>query len=675
MPSAEIELEAKKLREQIEVYNYQYHVLDEPTVPDAEYDRLFQQLLALEKRFPELINEQSPTQRVGNVALSQFDSVTHEMPMLSLDNAFSSEDMEDFDRRIKDRLKQEVEVEYVGEPKLDGIAVSLLYQDGKLVRGATRGDGQSGENITQNVRTIKSIPLQLFGDGYPKILEVRGEIYMPSDGFDALNVKQEELGEKTFVNPRNAAAGSLRQLDSAVTATRPLEMCCYSVGRVEGGNLPDNHVEILYQLNQWGFKINPEMKVLPSIKACHEYFKYLEDRRPNLPYEIDGVVFKVNNIALQQQLGFISRAPRWAIAHKFPAQEVMTTVCDVEFQVGRTGAITPVARLEPVFVGGVTVSNATLHNMDEVERLGVGVGDAVVIRRAGDVIPQVIRVVLDKRPETWQAIKLPSHCPECHSVVERVEGEAVARCTGGFTCSAQRKEALKHFVSRRAMDMDGVGDKLIEQLVDKGLVTTMDDLFRLSKDELVDLERMGEKSAINVLESIEKSKATTLARFIYSLGIREVGEATARNLALNFGTLDSVISATHEQLLLVNDIGEIVAKRILEFFHKSENIEVIRHLTDLGLHWEEDHNISMDTLPLTGKTIVLTGTLQAVGRSEAKERLQNLGAKVSGSVSKKTSFVVAGEAAGSKLQKAEQLGVEVWNEDDLMALLNEHQKE
>jgi len=663
--------DVKQLHDEINAHNYRYYVLDDPSVPDSEYDRLMRQLQALEKENPELITVDSPTQRVGAQPLAEFKQVQHEVPMLSLDNAFDEQDMRDFDRRVKERLDADNDIAYACEVKLDGIAVSLLYEQGVLVRGGTRGDGQTGEDITQNVRTISSIPLRLLGHDFPDVLEVRGEIYLPKAGFEKLNETARAQEEKVFVNPRNAAAGSLRQLDSRITASRPLEMCCYSVGRVEGGELPSSHHDILLQLKEWGFKTNNELSVVTGVDACLDYYAALSEKRNQLAYEIDGIVFKVDDLAQQKTLGFVSRAPRWAIAHKFPAQEEITKLLDVEFQVGRTGAVTPVARLEPVFVGGVTVSNATLHNMDEVERLGVRIGDTVILRRAGDVIPQIVSVVLDKRPDEAQVITLPRTCPVCDSDVVRTEDEAVARCVGGLYCLAQQKEAIKHFVSRKAMDIDGMGDKLIEQLVDENLVKNIADLFSLEKDQLSALERMGEKSAKNTLDALEKSKSTTLAKFLYSLGIREVGEATALSLANYYGNLDSIISESAESLQQVPDVGPIVASYIEHFFKQAHNIETIDALKDRGLHWL-DVEVDVREQPLEGLTYVLTGTLETMARDQAKALLQQLGAKVSGSVSKKTHCVVAGPGAGSKLKKAEELGLDVIDEAGLAALLKEH---
>lgn len=658
----------QKLKAELNRHAHQYYVLDEPIVSDSEYDRLMQQLLRMEQEHPEWVEADSPSQRIGGTVLKEFSQVQHEMPMLSLDNAFSDDELKAFDQRIKDRLKSSADIEYACEPKLDGVAVSLLYRDGVLVRGATRGDGRTGEDITTNVRTIGSIPLRLMGKLFPSLLEVRGEIYMPKAGFEKLNQLAREKNEKTFVNPRNAAAGSLRVLDSRITARRPLEMCCYGIGVTEGGKLPACHFDIVSQLGEWGLRVNAEMAVVPNVAGCLEYYRKLEKKRNALPYDIDGIVYKVNDLHLQEKLGFIAKAPRWAIARKFPAQEEMTRVLDVEFQVGRTGAVTPVARLEPVFVGGVTVSNATLHNMDEIERLDLRIGDTVIIRRAGDVIPQVAQVVKEKRSGSPRKIKLPDTCPVCSSPVERVEGEAVARCTGGITCSAQLKEGIKHFASRRAMDVEGLGDKLVEQLVDEKLITSVADLYRLSLESIANLERMGTKSAQNLLDALDKSKQTTLARFIYALGIREVGEATAATLAQHFGTLDELAAADEEALLSVPDVGPVVAHYIREFFSQAKHLRLIADLRQLGVQWVEGKT-DQGSKPLSGQTWVLTGTLESMGRDEAKDKLLALGAKVAGSVSKATTVVVAGPGAGSKLAKAQELGVTIMDEDAFLVLL------
>lgn len=670
-PSESVATEIAQLRAEIQHHNYRYYTLDDPQIPDAEYDRLLRRLQELETEYPQLITPESPTQRVGATPLTEFATVEHELPMLSLDNAFNDTEILAFNRRIQERLKTTAEIEYACEVKLDGIAVSLLYRDGLLVRGATRGDGTRGEDITQNVRTVHSVPLRLMGDDFPAVLEVRGEIYMPKAGFEALNDNARRNGEKLFVNPRNAAAGSLRQLDPRITAKRPLEMCVYSVGRVEG-NLPEKHTDILYALRRWGFLIDREMAVAANINECIEFYRKMQQRRTDLAYDIDGIVFKVNERQLQEQLGFISRAPRWAVAYKFPAQEELTIVQDVEFQVGRTGAVTPVARLQPVFVGGVTVSNATLHNRDEIQRLGLKIGDTVIVRRAGDVIPQIVAVVEAKRPDSARDIIFPSQCPVCGSPVEVVPGEAVARCDGGLICPAQRKEAIKHFASRKALDVDGLGDKLVEQLVDLGYVKAVADIYQLTREQLSSLERMGEKSADNLLRALEKSKQTTLPKFIYALGIREVGEATARNLTQYFGNLDALAKASVEELQQVPDVGPVVAHFIAEFFQQENNINAVAALRAAGVIWpEHDQPANQADLPLHGLTYVLTGTLEALSRDEAKHHLLTLGAKVAGSVSAKTDYVVAGPGAGSKLQKAEALGLKIMNEEDLLKLLRE----
>ncbi len=673
MPPADPLQEIESLREQLDSWNYRYYVLDEPSVPDVEYDRCMQRLLQLEARYPQSQRADSPSQRVGGQPLQQFRQVAHEVPMLSLDNAFSAEDMVHFNRRLLDRLSDGSDsLEFACEPKLDGIAVSLLYRDGLLQRGATRGDGATGEDITHNVRTIRSIPLRLRGGDCPTVLEVRGEIYMPRAGFEQLNARARERGEKTFVNPRNAAAGSLRQLDARITASRPLEMCCYGVGLVEGGVLPDRQASVLARLRDWGLKINPESAVVRGIDACNAYFDALALRRDSLPYDIDGIVFKVNELALQERLGFVSRAPRWAIARKFPAQEEITRLLDVEFQVGRTGAITPVARLEPVFVGGVTVSNATLHNSDEIERLGIQIGDSVIVRRAGDVIPQVVSVVLEKRPDSARAIQFPTRCPVCQSAIEREEGEAVWRCMGGLVCGAQQKAAIKHFASRRAMDIEGLGDKLVEQLVDEGLVDNVAGLYVLSRPQLLNLERMGDKSADNLLAALDASKQTTLPRFIFALGIREVGEATARNLARHFGNWAALASATEAQLLQVDDVGPVVADHLRQFFDSEASMAVVASLQQAGVSWPDIARQPEQDTPLAGQVWVVTGKLEAFSRDEAKARLQELGAKVAGSVSAKTTCLVAGPGAGSKLARANELGVEVIDEQSLLSLLATH---
>lgn len=665
--SEPIQFEMEQLRKTLRRYEYQYHVLDNPTVPDAEYDRLFHQLKKLEREYPQFITEDSPTQRVGAKPLSGFAQVTHEIPMLSLDNVFSDDEFKAFVKRIQDRLlvlpKQ---LTFCCEPKLDGLAVSILYVDGKLVQAATRGDGTTGEDITSNIRTIRNIPLQLLMDNPPTRLEVRGEVFMPQAGFEALNEQALIKGEKTFANPRNAAAGSLRQLDPKITSQRPLVLNAYSIGIAEGVELPVTHFERLQWLKSIGIPVNNEIQLCDGIENVLDFYRTIMKKRSDLGYDIDGTVLKINEIALQQELGFISKAPRWAIAYKFPAQEELTVLNDVEFQVGRTGAITPVAKLAPVFVAGVTVSNATLHNGDEIARLDVAIGDTVIIRRAGDVIPQIIGVVHEKRPADAKKIEFPSNCPVCDSIIVRIEGEAVARCTGGLFCAAQRKEALKHFVSRKAMDIDGVGAKLIEQLVDREQIHTPADLFKLDLTTLMRLERMGPKSAQNALDSLEKAKKTTLARFIFALGIREVGEATALNLANYFKTLTALKEATLEQLQQVQDVGEVVANRIFVFWREPHNVEVVDDLLAQGIHWDAVEITEANDNPFKEKTIVLTGTLTQMGRTEAKALLQRLGAKVSGSVSAKTDLVIAGESAGSKLTKANELNVQVIDEQTFL---------
>ncbi len=664
LPSKEIE----KLREKINEHNYRYYVLDDPAITDAEYDTLYNKLKAIETEHPELITPDSPTQRVGAKPLKAFDEVKHIVPMLSLENAFSDEDVEAFDQRIKDRLKVQNEIEYACEPKLDGLAVTIIYKNGKLVKAATRGDGETGEDITQNIRTIPMVPLHLRGDDYPAVLEVRGEVYMSKKGFMKLNAHAEKHGEKVFVNPRNAAAGSLRQLDPHITAARPLEIFCYGVGVVEGKKLPDTHAGILTSLKKWGLRVNSDSRVVKGVAGCLDYYRFIEKKRESLPFEIDGVVYKVNSKSEQDKLGFVSRAPRWAIAHKFPAVEVSTEVEDVEFQVGRTGAITPVARLKPVFVQGVTISNATLHNMDEIRRKDIHIGDTVIVRRAGDVIPEVVMALKDKRPSHAKKIHLPQTCPVCHSKIERIEGEAVAKCSGGLFCPAQRKEAIKHFAARRAMDIEGLGDKLVDQLVDLEMIANPADLYALTLDQLANLDRMGEKSAQNILDALDKSKNTTLARFIFALGIREVGEATAKNLAKHYNELQPLFEAKVEELQMIQDIGPVVAHHIATFFSEKHNQKVIHGLLNAGIRWEKIQK-SSNELPLAGKTFVLTGTLKSFTRDDAKEKLESLGAKVAGSVSNKTHYVVAGEDAGSKLEKARVLGIAVMDEEEFVKYL------
>ncbi|WP_046006590.1 NAD-dependent DNA ligase LigA [Pseudoalteromonas rubra] len=671
--SETISKQINELRQQLESYNYQYYVLDQPTVPDAEYDRVMRALIELETQHPDYLTPDSPSQKVGGAALSKFEQVTHQVPMLSLDNAFDEAEFNAFNRRIKERLLHNDELDFCCEPKLDGLAVSILYRDGVLVQAATRGDGQVGENITENVKTIRNIPLRLRGDNIPAELEVRGEVFMDKAGFARLNETAAKRDEKTFANPRNAAAGSLRQLDPKITAKRPLMFYAYSMGVVQGAELADTHYAQLQQLKDWGLPMCPQTKRVTGASAAYQYYEAIMAERDALLYEIDGVVIKVDNKPFQEQLGFVARAPRWAIAFKFPAQEELTQLLDVEFQVGRTGAITPVARLEPVFVGGVTVSNATLHNRDEIDRLGVKVGDTVIIRRAGDVIPQITQVVLEKRPDDARDITFPDTCPVCDSHVERVEGEAVARCTGGLVCRAQRKEAIKHFASRKALDIDGLGDKIVEQLVERELITTPAELFTLRQGHFESLERMGPKSAKNLVGALEEAKQTTLAKFLYALGIREVGEATAQNLANHYLTLEKVMNASIESLQEVSDVGVVVAQHIHAFFSEPHNQKVVSDLLEQGLHWPEIAAKAESEQPLAGLTYVLTGTLSQLNRNDAKARLQALGAKVSGSVSKNTHALVAGEKAGSKLTKAQDLGIDILDEAALIALLDSHQ--
>jgi len=668
-PAVAAEIEA--LREEIRRHNRQYYVLDDPLIPDSEYDRLMRRLQALEQAHPELASADSPTRRVGAEPQTSFAAVRHEIAMLSLDNAFSEEELRGFDRRVRERLGDDAPVVYCCEPKLDGVAVSVLYEAGVLVRAATRGDGSTGEDITANVRTIASVPLRLAGDRLPQRLEVRGEVFMPRAGFEAFNRRAQAQGEKLFVNPRNAAAGSLRQLDPRITAARPLEFCAYGLGVLAGATAPATQSGAMAWLRELGVRTSREQRVAQGVEACLDYYADLQSRRAQLAYDIDGVVYKVDSVELQRRLGFVARAPRWAIAHKFPAQEETTVLLDVEFQVGRTGAITPVARLSPVFVGGVTVSNATLHNIDEVRRLGVMIGDTVIVRRAGDVIPQVLRVVEERRPGNARPVALPARCPVCGSPVEQGEGEAVARCSGGLVCAAQQKETIRHFASRRALDIEGLGDKLIEQLVDQGIVKNVADLYGLGAETLAALERMGDKSAARLLAAIERSKHTSLPRFLYALGVREVGEATALALARHFGTLDALMEADPDILQTVPDVGPVVAAHIFAFFSVSENRRLIGRLREAGIEWPAVESPAA-AAPLAGKTVVLTGSLESMTRDEAGERLARLGARVAGSVSARTSIVIAGPGAGSKLARAEALGVEIWDEARLREFLREH---
>ena len=659
----------RELRALIDHHNYRYHVLDDPEISDADFDGLLVQLRALEAQHPSLHSPDSPTQRVGGAASDEFQEVRHRVPMLSIDNAFTQDEVLAFDRRVRERLGDEVEIEYSAEPKLDGLAISITYENGVFVRAATRGDGQVGEDVSANVRTIASVPLRLRGVA-PSVLEVRGEVYMPIAGFERMNREAAARDEKTFVNPRNAAAGSLRQLDPKVTARRPLDVFFYAIGVLEGQDLPARHSDSLQLLRELGLRVSPEVRRVRGAAGCLEYYAAMADKRAQLAYQIDGVVYKVDSLQAQRTLGFVSRAPRWSVAHKFPAEEATTILRDVEFQVGRTGALTPVARLLPVFVGGVTISNATLHNMDEIERKGVMIGDTVIVRRAGDVIPEVARVVLAKRPSDARPLILPTRCPVCDSPVQRDADAAVARCTGGYRCSAQRKERLRHFATRRALDIEGLGDKLIEQLVDAGLVSSPADLFTLSREQLLQLERMGEKSADNILAALHKSKQTTLARFLFALGIREVGEATAMALASHFGSIEALLAADLDSVQQVDDVGPVVATRVVEFFADAANRVLVDKLRAAGVHWPA-FAAEQGEQPLAGLSFVITGTLDTLSRDAALDALRALGAKTSGSVSKKTSYLVAGRDAGSKLRKATEQGVTVLDEAALLQILKE----
>ena len=658
-----------ELKELLNDYNYYYYVLDQPKVPDAEYDRLFKELQDLEAKYPELITVDSPTQRVGSRPATSFQQIHHVIPMLSLDNAFTKEDVLNFDRRIHERLNLEdtVEIEYMCEPKIDGVAVNLVYEHGVLTKAATRGDGVVGEDILQNVRTIHSIPLILRGHDFPSLLEVRGEVYMPLENFKEFNSSANKIGGKAFVNPRNAAAGSLRQLNSKITAGRSLDIFCYAIGALKKGTLPKRQSEVLENLRELGFKINPEVKVVSGVKECIDYYQSIHNKREGLAYEIDGVVYKVNDLSKQHELGFVARAPRWAIAHKFQAQEELTKVINIEFQVGRTGILTPVARLEPVFVGGVTVSNATLHNIDEVWRKDVRVGDTVIVRRAGDVIPEIVSVIKERRPKHTKIVALPKHCPVCGSEVIKSSDEVAVRCSGYLFCSAQLKESVKHFASRGALNIKGLGDSLIDKLVDVGMVKNVGDLYFLSKEKIVALDRQGEQSAENLLQAIAKSKMTTLAKFIFALGIREVGEVTAQNLAIHFGDLSRIMQAAESDLEEVTDVGPTVANQIVVFFREQRNRDLIEKLLNAGIEWPKLEPALKK--PLDGKIFVLTGTLTSMSREEAKERLHNLGAKISESVSKNTSYVVIGDSPGSKLNKAKKLGIELIDEKRLLELM------
>jgi DNA ligase (NAD+) len=663
-----------ELRELIEQHNYRYYVLDDPSLTDAQYDRLMLELRELEGQHPQLLTPDSPTQRVSGKAAAEFREVHHQVPMLSLDNAFEEADIAGFDRRVRERLKSgDEQIEYCAEPKLDGLAVSLTYRAGKLAVGATRGDGSTGEDVTANLLGVGGVPQRLRG-AVPDEIEVRGEVFMPYQAFKALNEAQTQQGEKVYANPRNAAAGSLRQLDARITKTRRLDIYFYAVGIWQGAERADSQTGLLKQLAGWGLRTNPEARAVKGVEGCLGYFHALGARRASLPYQIDGVVYKVNSRKFQEALGFVSRAPRWAIAHKFPADEEQTELLGVEFQVGRTGVLTPVARLKPVQVAGVTVSNATLHNMDEVERKDIHIGDTVIVRRAGDVIPEVVRVVdPEHRAKGAKRPLLPARCPVCGSPVVRLEGEAAARCTGGFSCSAQRKEALRHFASRRALDIEGLGDKLIDQMVEQNILERPSDIYALTQKQLMELERMGEKSAANLLAAIQYSKKTTLPRLLNGLGIPGVGESTAKALADYFGSLKALQDATPEQIQETPDVGPVVGASIADFFADARHRKELQRLREFGLQWQEGapkRAQEASKLPLSGVTVVLTGTLEGIGRDEASDRLTALGARVSASVSKKTSYVIAGAEAGSKLTRAQELGIPVLDERELQKLLS-----
>ncbi len=669
IPPERIRSRISQLVQTLNEHSYRYYVLDNPSIPDEEYDRLFRELQTLETQYPELITPLSPTQRVGAQPLKFFATVQHAIPMLSLDNLFGEEELRAFDERIQQRLKSTTEIIYECEPKLDGVAISLLYQNGELRQAATRGDGATGEDVTQNIRTIQAIPLHLRGDDYPPVLEVRGEIYMPKAGFAQFNREAAEKGLKTFVNPRNAASGSLRQLDPKITASRPLAFFAYGLGQTQGGRLPSTHYEILEKLQQWGVPVAHDHELATGAEGCKNYYQRILKKRDNLPYEIDGVVYKVNDLALQKQLGFVSRAPRWAAAHKFPALEKATRLKAIEFQVGRTGAVTPVARLEPVFVGGATVSNATLHNFDEVIRKDLRVGDRVIVRRAGDVIPEVVEPILADRPSGAKKIHFPQHCPICGADVVKAEGDAIARCMGGLFCRAQVQEGIKHFASRKALDINGLGDKVIESLLNEGMIKNVTDLYQLSIEKLIQLPRFAEKSAENLWHSLQKSKQTTLPRFLYALGIRDVGETTARALAEHYGDLVPLTHATAEDLQTVSDIGPIVSAHIQAFFQQKHNLEILNKLITLGIKWPAIP-VSSAAKPLSQQTFVITGALSTMTREQAAAALQNLGAKVSNSVSSKTTALIAGADPGSKLQKAQDLNVPIWSETEFLKKIN-----
>ena len=673
MPAPEsVIAEIHSLREEINLHNYRYHVLDDPQITDQAYDRLYRSLQQIEQQYPELVSEQSPTQRVGSAPATQFKSVRHEIAMLSLDNAFDDDEMRAFEKRLADRVVNTgVALAFSAEPKLDGLAISLLYEQGKLIRAATRGDGKTGEDITANAKTLPSIPLELNVKVSTGTIEVRGEVYMDHAGFRALNDYQAKNQGKIFANPRNAAAGSLRLLDSRITATRPLIFCSYAIGRSEGIDLPQGQYERMQYLRSIGFPVSPYIECVEGAEGCIDYYRKILSQRDSLPFDIDGVVFKLDDIQQQQQAGFVSKAPRWAIAYKFPAQEVTTRLLDVDFQVGRTGALTPVARLEPVAVAGVMVSNATLHNMDEIERKDIRIGDVVIVRRAGDVIPEVVSPVVNERKHELPRPQMPEYCPVCNSEVIKIDGQAAFRCSGGLICAAQRKEAINHFASRKALDIEGLGDKLVEQMVDLDLIQSIGDLYHIELAQIVALDRMAEKSATNLLQSLEESKATTLGRFIFALGIREVGEATAEALANYFRNIDSIIAADAGELQQVEDVGPVVAANVVQFFSQAQNLEIVRDLIKQGIHWPSivAPGASED-LPLLGKTYVITGTLKGMSRDQAAAQLKLRGARVSSSVSARTSAVIAGEKPGSKVGKAQALDVEVIDQQQFEALIN-----
>ncbi|WP_032075063.1 NAD-dependent DNA ligase LigA [Coxiella burnetii] len=664
---AKIQKRIERLRQEINDHNYRYYVLSQPTIPDSVYDELFHELQKLEKKYPETITPSSPTQRVGAEPLKVFEPVHHEIPMLSLDNVFDEKGLRAFDKRIRQRLKLDKPFEYVCEPKMDGVALSLLYENGELIRAATRGDGYTGENVTQNTRTIASVPFQLRGNDYPELVEIRGEVLMPREGFAKFNREAEKRGDKTFANPRNAASGSLRQLDPRITAKRPLIFYGYLIGLLKGKDFPKNHCDVLKWFKDWGIPVISEIKVVGGIEGCLDYYEHLVKTREKMPFDIDGIVIKVNSLQVQAELGFVSRAPRWAIAYKFPAQEKMTVVKAIEFQVGRTGAVTPVARLEPVSVSGVTVSNATLHNFDELYRKDVRVGDTVIVRRAGDVIPEVVGPILAKRPKKAKLIKIPSRCPVCHAEVIKPEGEAVARCMGGLYCRAQLRESIKHFASRRALDIEGLGDKLVELFIQEKLIKDITGIYQLKKSAITALPRMGEKSAENLLTAIEKSKKTTLPRFLYALGIRGVGDTTARTLARHFHELDLLMKASIETLQEIRDIGPVVAENIHAFFHQKHNAELINKLIHLGVHWPQEKAVVKSEIG--GKTFVLTGALKSLTREEAEEKIERSGGKATSSVSKNTDYVIVGENPGSKYEKAKALGISLIDEEAFLKLL------